>query len=73
MSQGLAWLRHDKAFKPGGVNARVEKMEDLLKATKSHNVHVSVKICIRFEPEHSAFTSFDLFLGGNVRFSSPAV
>lgn len=66
MSQGLAWLRHDKAFKPGRVNARVEKMEGLLKATKSHTVHVSVKICMSFEAE------FILSFWGNVRFSSPA-
>lgn len=66
MSQGLAWLRHDKAFKPSRVNVRVEKMEDLLKATKSHNVHVSVKICMRFESEHSASISFYLFGRGGV-------
>lgn len=68
MSQGLAWLRHDKAFKPGRVNARVEKMEDLLKATKSHTVHVSVKICMSFEPE---FILFYLF-GGMYVSPSPA-
>lgn len=61
MSQELAWLRHDKAFKPSRVNVRAEKMEDLLKATKSHNVHVSAKICMSFEAQQSEFILFYLF------------
>lgn len=62
MSQGLAWLRHDKAFKPIRVNVRAEKMEDLLKATKSHNVHVSAKICMSFEAQRPEF----ILLWGNL-------
>lgn len=47
-------------------------MEDLLKAAKSHNVHVSAKICMSLEAQHSEFVLFHLFLGESLSFSSPA-
>lgn len=73
MSQGLAWLRHDKAFKPSRVSVRAEKMEDLLKATKSHNVRVSAKICMSFQAQRSEVILFHLLWVNLLRFfSSPA-